>query len=77
VLAEQPGITARKTTDPEGRSGVALSMADEGSRMTLIVNPSTSELLAYEAGAPGAKPNLTETYLAVGWTNQLGRPVKS
>jgi hypothetical protein len=79
LLAAQPGlVTVGTVTDPDGRSGVAVS---DGAGDFLIINSATAEAMAYGMGtlhqgevisaSAGAVLNI-EVYQVMGWTSQLG-----
>jgi hypothetical protein len=74
ILAEQPGIrVAGKMTDPEGRRGIAVDMPTGSFRSRMIIDPTTTRLLAYEAwDSSDAQTKLTLTYEATGWVSALG-----
>jgi hypothetical protein len=80
LLAAQPGITARQVTDDLGRSGVSLSVVSGGEQLSLIVAPSTGQLLAFEsrpATGAGNVFDVSMTFQRTGWTGQLGVPASS
>jgi hypothetical protein len=82
LLAEQPGITARKAIDDLGRAGVSLSIITEGEQESLIITPSTGQLLAWvtspaAGGAAGKDFDVSDTFQRIGWTGQLGVPAGS
>jgi hypothetical protein len=82
LLAAQPGlITVGTVTDPEGRTGVAVS---EGTGDFMIINPATAQAMAYGTGTlhqgevirAGSVSGI-EVYENMGWTAQLGVPPQS
>ena len=82
LLAAQPGlITVGTVTDPDGRSGVAVS---DGAGDFLIINSATAEAMAYGTGTLRHGEVITagsvsgiEVYQDMGWTTQLGVPPQS
>jgi hypothetical protein len=82
LLAAQPGlITVGTVTDPEGRSGVAVS---DGAGDFMIINPATAQAMAYGTGPLHQGEVITagsvagiEVYEDMGWTAQLGVPPQS
>ena len=82
LLAAQPGlVTVGTVTDPEGRSGAAVS---DGAGDFLIINQATAQAMAYGTGTLHQGEVITartvssiEVYENMGWTTQLGVPLQS
>ncbi len=77
LLAAQPGlVTIGVVTDPEGRTGVAVS---DGAGDFLIINQATAQAMAYRTGTlhqgevitAGSIPGI-DVYQDMGWSTQLG-----
>ncbi|WP_341716544.1 hypothetical protein QQG74_21430 [Micromonospora sp. FIMYZ51] len=59
VLATIPGITYRgDSTDPAGRTGHTFQVTADDSTTTLLINPTTGELLAAHEHLTGPRPGL-------------------
>jgi hypothetical protein len=77
LLAAQPGlVTIGTVTDPEGRTGIAVS---DGAGDFLIINPATAQAMAYGTGTLHQGEVITagsvsgiEVYQDMGWSTQLG-----
>ena len=82
LLAAQPGlVTVGTVTDPEGRSGAALS---DGAGDFLIINQATAQAMAYGTGTLRQGEVVTAgsvsgiaVYESMGWTSQLGVRLQS
>ncbi|MET8046577.1 hypothetical protein ABZU75_03180 [Streptosporangium sp. NPDC005286] len=76
ALATLPGVRVEgRSTDPRGRSGVAvifLIQGDRTPRIRLIIDPDTSKVLTFEvAGVPEKGVNVV---LESGWTDTKPSP---
>ncbi|WP_067830301.1 CU044_5270 family protein, partial [Actinomadura kijaniata] len=84
VLADLPEVRGEgRATDQLGRTGVAVTMRGpgDGTRLRLIIDPKTANLLAYESAGTSlstsratsatGRPALSEAYESMGWVDSL------